>query len=609
LPPPGASSQASCRTCPVAGHRRGAGRRAVGFRGDLDAAELGLSATDTIKAIEYQSPTRFWLATGNGRISTRQPDGTFAVRLSGVTTSFNDIAFKPGGSIGIAVGTNGNIWRSTDGGATWTRVSFTDFEESRDCGSDIGMNQNVPTATNPAFALDAVAWGPGNRVFVTGSKSTVLRSENDGASFTEINKTQIVEPGFPTFRQIACKQEGEYYDVIPLPVAAGTSSAALPLYFMIDSDVWFSTNGLTSTPAKRANLGCGGGFRNFVLDPFQPTRQWSSTSRGSNSACLYYTEDDANFNAFDIVNQGTAVVNESTHVAAAGGSPPTVVSVGKVGDILNSVDGTHFYFNRADGELAQQDWFADAGFDANNFAVGGAAGKLAITTAAATIPDLVAPAGTITGPAKVIPGQPTTFTANVADNAGGSGINPASFAWSATGLPGATGNPVSLTFPSAGFYTVTLKFTDNAGNLGTASFSVQAAPSAIGPGTGTGTLPGSGSTTPASTTKTKTVTVAGGKVTLSGPRACVPVGTSFTATLSFKRSTKKGANFVKVSRVDFYIDTKRKKTDKKAPFSQRLTIKALKAGSTHKLQARAKIKVKRGRSPRKSISTTFSVCG
>lgn len=31
---------------------------------------------------------------------------------------------------------------------------------------------NLPTFTNPAIALDAVAWGPGNRVDVTGAKST-----------------------------------------------------------------------------------------------------------------------------------------------------------------------------------------------------------------------------------------------------------------------------------------------------------------------------------------------------------------------------------------------------------------------------------------------------
>ncbi len=564
--------------------------------------DSGLSATDTIKAIDYQSASRFWLATGNGKLVTRQPSGSFAITKSGLTTSFNDIAFKPGSNIGVAVGTNGNIWRSADGGATWNRVNFSDFEDSRDCLSDIN-NQNLPVVQNPAVALDAVAWGPGGRVFVTGAKSTVLRSDNDGTSFTEINKTQVVEPGFPTYRQIACKQQGEFYDVVPLPADAATPSNALPVYFMIETNVWFSGNGLTTTPSQRADLGCGGGFRNLVLDPFQPTNQWSSTDRGSNSACLYYTRDDASYNGFDIVNQGTAVVNESTHVAAAGGSPPTVVSVGKAGDILNSVDGTHFYFNRADGALAQQDWFANAGFDANNFAVGGAGGKLAITSTATTIPDLVAPAGIISGPATVTVGQPAVFTANLSDNAGGSGINPASITWTAVGIPAAKGNPVALTFPSAGGHTITVAFSDNAGNPGTATFVVAANPVTSG---------GGGIVKPPvvlSPTLTKSVSVAGGRVSLGVPRACVPVGSTFKATLKFKRSTRKGSLFVRVSRVAFTVDGKRRTIDSRAPFVKTISVKALTAGSKHTLKAQATIKVKRGRSPKKSISARFKVCG
>lgn len=113
---------------------------------------------------------------------------------------------------------------------------------------------------------------------------------------------------------------------------------------------------------------------------------------------------------------------------------------------------------------------------------------------------------------------------------------------------------------------------------------------------------------PVAAFKLTTATVAGGRVTLSSPRACVPVGTSFVATLSFKRSTRKGTRFVKVTRVDFLVDGKRKKIDTRAPFRQRLTVRALKAGTKHTLRARATIKVKTGRSPKKSISATFSVC-
>ncbi len=101
----------------------------------------------------------------------------------------------------------------------------------------------------------------------------------------------------------------------------------------------------------------------------------------------------------------------------------------------------------------------------------------------------------------------------------------------------------------------------------------------------------------------------GGTISLSGPKACVAAGGSFTATLSFKKSKKKGTKKVKVTTVDFYIDKKKVKTDKKAPFRQTLTVRNLKAGSKHTLKGRATIKVRHGKSPKKSVSTTFSVCG
>ena len=227
--------------------------------------------------------------------------------------------------------------------------------------------------------------------------------------------------------------------------------------------------------------------------------------------------------------------------------------------------------------------------------VGGRGGKLVVSTQANAIPDVVAPAGTISGPARVTAGQPATFTANVADDAGGSGINPASFTWSATGVPAATGNPVALTFPSAGSYSLRVRFTDNAGNPGEATLSVVVSEATVPP-------------PPLSTVKRTSATVVGGTVTLGSPRVCVPASTLFRATLAFKRATRAGTKVVKVTRVDFFIDGKRKKIDRKAPFAQRLTVRGLQAGSTHTLRARAYLKVRGGKRPTKSITTTFTVC-
>ena len=94
------------------------------------------------------------------------------------------------------------------------------------------------------------------------------------------------------------------------------------------------------------------------------------------------------------------------------------------------------------------------------------------------------------------------------------------------------------------------------------------------------------------------------------PRSCVAPGQRFKVRLKWKRKQRKGNLFVKVRRTDFYLGTKRIKIDKKAPFAHTYKLRASQAaGSTVRLRARAFIKVKRGKSPTKSIRTNVRVCG
>jgi hypothetical protein len=113
----------------------------------------------------------------------------------------------------------------------------------------------------------------------------------------------------------------------------------------------------------------------------------------------------------------------------------------------------------------------------------------------------------------------------------------------------------------------------------------------------------------ASLVKNTTVTVPGATITFGVPRACVRAGSKFRVRLSWKRKKRKGNLFVKVRRADFYIGTKRVKIDRVAPFTQTLTVTAgSQSGSTIRLRARAFIKVRRGKSPTKSIRATIRVC-
>jgi hypothetical protein len=114
---------------------------------------------------------------------------------------------------------------------------------------------------------------------------------------------------------------------------------------------------------------------------------------------------------------------------------------------------------------------------------------------------------------------------------------------------------------------------------------------------------------PAARAVTRTVAVKGGRVTLTGPKGCIRAGGTFVATLKWKRQKRKGNLFVKVRRADFYIGTQRVKIDRRAPFRQTLRVRATSAhGSAIRLRARAFIKVKHGRSPKKSLYVTFRVC-
>jgi hypothetical protein len=110
-------------------------------------------------------------------------------------------------------------------------------------------------------------------------------------------------------------------------------------------------------------------------------------------------------------------------------------------------------------------------------------------------------------------------------------------------------------------------------------------------------------------TKPTRATGYGATFTLTTPRQCVSPGQRFRVTLKWRRQKRKGNLFVKVRRSDFYLDRDRVKIDPKAPFVY--TFKVLVAqrpGSTITVRARAFIKVKRGKTPTKSIRTRIPVC-
>jgi len=576
----------------------------LGLAGGASAASIwapiASGTSNEITGIEYQSDSRFWFVTSAGEIFTRQADGTFARKFGPSAVRLTDIRFQPGGAIGIAVGNNGQVLRSTDSGATWTNVNPG--------GTPIPVSQGDTTFANcqssdPLGNVFSVRFAGSGRVWITGQGAQLATSQpatvaNVGAAGTWVDANRDTHgTGDPS--DDTCRLGASYGDGTGDVFFAPTNPDVGYFCTTFFGEVFLTTNNLTSSGAKQT-ADCGNGTakdRRIAGDSSSPSRMWAVSPGGEGTSYMHHTEDGwASAESFQIANDTAHAVGTPYDVAAAG---TTVVAVGDGGLILNSADGRSFFHVPADGSIATTGWRSVGLASPTQAAIGGTGGTLAVSTQANSTPDIVAPAGTISGPTTVTAGTPATYTANVADNAGGSGINPGSFVWTATGLPTATGNPVTVTFPSSGYYSLKVAFTDNAGNPASATIGVSVTAPAPPP------FP-AGTFTPG---YTKTSTIPGGTITLSGPRTCVPVGKTFTATLSFKRSRKKGAKKVKITRVDFYIDKKRVKIDRKAPFKQRLSARSYVAGSLHTLKGRAYIKVRKGKKvPKKSVSAKFRVC-
>jgi hypothetical protein len=101
----------------------------------------------------------------------------------------------------------------------------------------------------------------------------------------------------------------------------------------------------------------------------------------------------------------------------------------------------------------------------------------------------------------------------------------------------------------------------------------------------------------------------GATYTLGVPRNCLSAGQRFRVTLTWKRQKRKGNLFVKVRRSDFYLGARVVKVDTRVPFVHTYSVTVTqRPGSTIALRARAFIKVKRGKSPKKSVRATVRVC-
>lgn len=536
--------------------------------------------TSDITAVDYVAPGTIVYGTAGGALMK----GGVVKDNTNAGLTVNDIAFNPSGTVGLAALNGGKLMRTTNGGDSWTPVSLANSTRT-------SANPCTGAATvtgTPTGNLTAISWGDDVTAYVVGDdKGMVLKTITAGTGWSD------------TSRQLGgtCRVGDSGKTLSDVEAVSANVVYVMSNYF---GERWFSADGIGTTATHQDNsaVNCTVERARFAVDRASPNRLWAVDGCTSSLAFGYSSDSGSNFDiSVDIPNGDRYALTGLNGIDVAGGS---ALAVGNGGAILVDPDGPLAYMQKADGADAATAWLATSKLDAGNAVVTGRGGRMVTSATANAIPDLVAPAGTISGPTSVTVGQAASYTANVSDNAGGSGIDPASFVWSAPGVPNASGNPASIAFPSPGVYTLTVAFKDAAGNAASATLgvSVKAA---------TTTTPPPVTTKPA--TKTTTAAVPGATIKLGTPKSCVAAGKTFKVTLTWKKQKRKGNRFVKVRRADFYIGSKRVKIDTKAPFTQTLTVKAgTKSGSSVTVRARAYIKVSKGKSPTKSIKTSVKVC-
>jgi photosystem II stability/assembly factor-like uncharacterized protein len=416
--------------------------------------QVASGTTQDITAVEYRGDTQAWLATGGGQLLSADGGGGFVVRRTFPGESFTDISFDPSGTHGLATTATGGLYRSADGGTNWAPIVLVPVRRS--CTD--GTATAVPR-------LNAAFWADGSIAYaVGGSASTepiVLRSTNRGLSWSDAN---WAAPG--------CR-----LGVAGTPVTDGLAIPGNPnaLRFITESfgAVYSTNDGLATTAIKTGEM-----ITNFddvprmAIDAANPSRMWAVDHNGAGcgSLCFTFSETGGASDApMTIVGSPAGIRRNLYGVSYAGG---TLVAAGDGGEIYTSVDGKNAYLQRAGTPLEGVNWRSVSIADAGRAMVGGAGGVLVRTANANSLPDMTAPTATISGPATLRVGEPGTYTASVADEAGGSGVDPASLAWSSPGTPGASGPSAAFTFTTTGPRTITLTFKDLAGNAGRATFAV-----------------------------------------------------------------------------------------------------------------------------------------
>ncbi len=362
---------------------------------------LDSTTAEEIAAVDYHPNGTIWYATKSGKIFTRTPAGVVSQDFNDPGRQFYDIAFRAAGDVGLATADSGRLYRSLNGGDTWSLIDLTNDSYGVAC---TGSPAAVST---PSAELLAVEWSSNDVAWVvSAARGQILRSTNAGVSWIERSRQSDGE----------CRIEADVTDVAPIPGSVDD------LYFVDDNfaTIWRTSDGLASNAAERVNpVNCFGVIMKLAVDPASPNR---ISAAGTCTGTLHW-----GFSSDSAVTSNYVDGLSSARIRDLDAAAGVFLAVGDAGLIEQTFTGTTAFSQPASGALETRDWRAVDLADASRAVVAGIGGALAITDQANVPPPVpTAPAppvptpdvdvprvGTPTiGSRTLVPGQGTTFGFN-----------------------------------------------------------------------------------------------------------------------------------------------------------------------------------------------------
>jgi hypothetical protein len=390
----------------------------------------------TITALEYQGGDRLWI--GTSRYVYKRSGAGWDKQIDSVGSNFTAIAFNSSGTNGIAVGKAGVLWRYDAGGWKKQASPMTYNFRFEDCFSPGSYTLSSPVVED----FTGVRWTDDSTVYLFSKRyGSLLRSTDKGAKWAEVNRQS----------NGSCYYNGSANDIFVLP---GSS----PAYMLIHTGrIFLSTSGLTTFASDRGGA-CG---NRLVVDPQNPARMYAG-----GPGCWEFSFSEDGGSSF---RQARLMNGREQQYATFAGRGSTMLGAGDAGYIFNAITPGEAYLEPADGALLTNDWRASALASESVGALGGANGSLVVSKQLNTVPDIVKPTGSIGGPTSGTTGATLTFSADVSDNDGGSGIDSGGLTWKSDEAAAGSGSTAAITFPRAGYYTIELTFRDRQGNTATAT--------------------------------------------------------------------------------------------------------------------------------------------